>query len=623
MSRSRLLLLVLTTALALVLGFWSFTPAEALKVVQWGGYWMILVAAIAFGVALVRSLRDVGPELRAWRGWWAPALVAVLGAGFLHLHEPHEFKIVADEVVLQMTARQMHFAREVSVVVRGGDYAGYFTPLATYVDKRPLFYPFLVSLVHDLTGFRIANAFFLNGALSLVFTLLLLLIGRRIGGWGAGVALVLLAITIPLLAQNACGAGFELLNLVMIALTIWLGMRAADQPENDDRLGAFVLSGVLLAQVRYESALFVLPVAAAVVYLWWRQRAVRLPWSLLVAPLLLVTLPLVLNVFKVSASAWQLNDVPGSDEPFAFRYFYDNVGHALNFFLSVDGSQGNSLLVAVAGALAVGFFVLVLYREHRRLFREQPASAVLAIFLIGLLVHTLMMLCYFWGHWDDPVIRRLSLPAHLLLLLSIAIVWPRLVGHPRRWGFLSGAALMYLVGFTVPHNALHRFTQENFAARATNWLNGRIRKLGSESVLAIDQASGLLWFLNGKSSTMVEAVARKPEGFLLHFRNRSFAHFLVVQRVTPQLATGRREIEVKDDLGDGVKLETIEERDFSPLYHVRLSRIVGIDEAKFKAWAKHYVEAESKPPPRVSPGKSAALSKRADDELLEWLRQLP
>lgn len=614
MSR-RLLLLFLTSALALVLGFWTFTPAQGVAAVQWAGYWITLAAVILFAVVLSRSLSDAGAEIRGWRLWRWPVAVALLAAGFLHLHEPHAYKVVADEVVMQLTARQMHFSRESSVVVRGYEYAGNFTPLISYVDKRPLLFPFLVSALHDVSGFRPSNVFVLNGALSFALMLLLLLIGRRVGGWGAGIAAVLLTATIPLIAQNACGAGFEMLNLVMILLTIWLGMRAADQPANDHRLGAFVLSGVLLAQTRYESALLVLPVGIAVAYLWWRQRAVRLPAAVLAAPLLLVPCPLLLNVFKQSAAAWQLSDIAGADDPFALRYFYDNVGHALNFFLCVDGSQGNSLLVAVAGALGVGFFIMLLYRDHRPMFRDEPAQAVLSIFFVALCAQTLFMLCYFWGKWDDPVIRRLSLPTHLLLVLALVFVWPRLVSSARRWGILAGAALAYLVAFTIPSNAMHRFTQENLAARATNWLGGHIRAFGDQSVFAVDRNSGLQWFLYGKASATAENILRRPEAFLYHFRNRSFARFVIVQRVTPVLGTGVRQLNLEDDLGDGVELQTIEERAFSPLYHVRLSRIVAVDETRFTAWAKE----RQQHPPALTPVRSEPPA----EELAEWLRQLP
>lgn len=615
---SRIILLVLTAALALVLGLWSFPPQQAVKIVSAAGYWVILAATISFAASLVRSLSDLPSHLKVWRSWWAPVLLVGGATVFLHVNEPHEFKIVADEVVLGLTARQMHFAREASVPVRAYEYAGNFTPLVTYVDKRPLFFPFLLSVVHDLTGFRTSNVFWLNGFLSGTLMGLLLLIGRRIGGWGAGVAAVLLVSTIPLVAQNACGAGFELLNLVMILSTIWLGMRLADEPGNSDRLSAFVLSGVLLTQVRYESVIFVLPVAAAVVYIWWRQRRIQLPWALLAAPMLMILSPLQYNVFKLSKATWQLNDVAGADEPFGFKYFYDNVGHAFNFFLNTDGNQPNSILVGVAGSIAVGFFVLLLYRRHRALFGERPAEAVLSIFLLGLLVHTLVMLCYFWGHWDDPIIRRLSLPAHVLLVLSLVMIWPELVSHSRRWQILAGTALIYLASFTIPSNAMHRFTQQNFAARTDSWLNEFIHGLGDRTAVAIDRAAGLVWILNGKSSVTSQAIIGRPEAFALHFRNHSFDDFFLVQRMTPDVKTGARFIDAGDDFGDALKLETVAERAFSPLYLVRLSRIVGVDEDRLKAWAK---DRQSKK--LVELPASTKLDKGQEDQLLIWLRQLP
>ncbi|MEO7700420.1 MAG: glycosyltransferase family 39 protein [Opitutus sp.] len=616
--RSRVVLLILTSALALVLGLWSFSPHAAVEVVSKGGYWIILVAALLLVIALSRSLKSEVRELRAIHGWWLPACVVIGAAGFLHLHESHEFKIVADEVVLGLTAKQMHFVREASVTVRGYEYAGNYTSFVTYVDKRPLFFPFLLATVHDFTGFRVNNVFVLNGALTLGLTGLLMLIGRRLGGWGAGIVTVLLVSTIPLVAQNACGAGFELLNMVMILLTLWLGLRAAECCEDNDRLSAFVLSGVLLTQVRYESVLFVLPVAGTVAYLWWRQRAIRLPWPVLAAPLVMVLSPLQYNVFKLSKATWQLNDIAGADQPFGFKYFYDNVGHALNFFLTLDGSQPNSILVGVGGVLAVGFFVLLLYRRSRALFSDEPEQAVMAIFLLGLLVHTALMLCYFWGRWDDPIIRRLSLPAHLLLVFAMVVVWPHFLGHARRWQILGSVAFFYLLSCTVPSNAMHRFTQQNFAARTANWVDGHVRTLGDRTAVAIDRNAGLIWILHGKSSVTSQAIVGRPEAFALHFRNHSFQEYFLIQRLTPDVKTGARIVDGGDDFGEAFTLETIEEHAFAPLYLVRLSRIVGVDETKLIAWAK---DRQGKKLVELPAG--TTLGPAQEDQLLLWLRQLP
>ncbi len=564
----KVILFGLIIALAVVFGFVSFhySPADAVSLVLHYGYWQILLVVVLFAVCLVRSLRDdFRTAVTSWRAWLGPAALVLTATAFMHVHEKHEFKIVMDEVVLEDTAMRMHFEREAGATVRGYELAGNFTAAHVYVDKRPLFFPFLLSLAHDLTGYRVENAFYLNAVISVVFMALVFLVGRRLGGLAAGAAAVLLIATIPLVHQNAVGGGFELLNLVMILATICLGMRYAEQPEGPDRLGAFVLAGILLAQTRYESALFILPVGLVILYVWKRQGRVDLAWPVMVPPLLLVIVPLHFNVFKVMSTSWQLTDVAGADIPFSPRYFYDNVGHAMNFFLCTDGSQGNSLLVAILGAAGVGFFVLVLYREHREIFRAQPATAVFCLFALGLMLHTVLMLCYFWGKFDDPIIRRLSLPSNLLLVLSFVFIFPRLIAHAARWRWLIVVTVVFLLGFTVPSVAMHRYSQENFAARTNAWLSHFIDNLGEDTAFAIDGNTGIQWLIHRKSSVPVDAIAGHPDRFLFHFKNHSFQHVFLVQRMGADFDRGLRFPTADDDVGDGFKLELVEEKAFSPV----------------------------------------------------------
>jgi len=414
------------------------------------------------------------------------------------------------------------------------------------------------------------------------------------------------------------GSGFELLNLVMILATIWFGMRFAERPDETDRLGAFVLAGILLAQTRYESALFILPVGLVLLYTWWQRRAVNLAWPVLVAPLLLVIVPLHFNVFKIATTAWQLADGPGSDTPFSPRFFYDNVGHALNFFLCTDRSEPNSLLVSVLGIIGVSFFVLTLYREHREMFRARPAEAVFCIFILGLLLHTVLMLCYFWGQFDDPIIRRLSLPANLLGVLAFLFVFSRLVSHPARWRALSTVTVFFILGFTVPSVAMHRYTQENFAARTNAWLSDFIERLGDDSVLAIDNTTALQWLIHRKSSLPLEAVIWRPEAYVFHFKNHSFKHYFIVQRMGSDFDHGTHFASLNDDVGDGFQLELVEERTFSPIYHIRISRVIGLDEAKLKAWIARRGKTI-----QVPPAVNAAVKKSDTEALDRWFKLLP
>jgi len=610
----------LIVALAVMLGFVSFRqlPFDAIGLVQWAGYWQVLLVAGLFAFCLWRSLRsDLRAAWAGWRIWAVPVAVVLAVTAFLHVQERHEFKIAMDEIVLADTAMRMHFARQADAMMRGYDLAGNFSALQAFVDKRPLFFPFLLSLTHDLTGYRVGNVFVLNALLSVAFTGLVFLVGRRLGGAPAGYAGVLLIATIPLVHQNVTGGGFELLNLVMILAALWLGMRWVERPDTD-RLGAFVLAGILLAQTRYESALFVVPTGLVILYVWWRQRAVDLAWPVLVAPLFLVILPLHFNVFKVVQATWQLNDVPGAAVPFSPGYFYENVGHALNFFLSTDGYQPNSLLVSLVGAAGVGFFGLVLYREHRDIFQTRPAEAVFCLFTLGLMAHGVFMLCYFWGHFDDPIIRRLSLPAHLLFVLSFLYIYPRLVAHRARWTGLMVVTVAYTFACTIPVTAMHRYAQENFAARTNAWLSDFIDRLGDKPALAIDNGSALQWLIHRQSSIAVDAVAQRPEAYLFHFKNHSFNPFLVVQRMGADFDNGTRFPTMDDDLGDGFQLETVAEKSFSPVYHIRISRVVGVDEAKVKAWAQRRAKAV-----QLTPEVKAIIGKSDAAAVDRWFKMLP
>ena len=615
--RQRIILLVLIVLLALALGFVTFPPIVAVWLIKKCGYWFIGAGAVLFGVYLVRSLRGHDWNQEDVGEWWRASIIIVVVAVLLHVQERHEFKIVMDEVVLQGTAMSMHFHREADVAVRAYDFAGNFVALNVHVDKRPLFFPFLLSLVHDLTGYRVANVFWLNGGLTLVFLLLVYLVGRRLGGWAAGTAAILLLATVPLINQNAVGGGFELLNLAMILLVAWLGMRYAELP-SDDRLAAFVLGGALLAQVRYESVLFLLPVGATIIYVWWRQRRASLPWVLFLIPMLLVVYPWQYNVFKVTGLAWQLGDVAGATRPFGLQYFYENIGHAMNFFLCFDGSQPNSWLVGIAGTLGVGFFVLSLYKRHQEVFRSHPAEAVFCIFILGLLIHAAFMLCYFWGKWDDPIIRRLSLPTHLLLIFAFVYTLPQLVANRARWSGLSAITLIYIIAFTIPVSARHVYTQENLAARTNNWLAGYIGELGGHHVLAIDSNTGLQWIIHRQSSVTPDAVAKEPGRYLFHYRNRSFDDYFVVQRYGIDFDAHRYYVTVEDDLGDGFKLETIEQRALSPVYIVRLSRVVAIDEEKIKAWQQRHAKTVE-----LTLTQKAEVKKQDADRLSTWLSKLP
>lgn len=616
------ILFILIAALAVVLGFITFTPTQAIDVVIYTGYGVMVITHAWFAYHLVVSLK---PDLAGWRSRlqrrWLTVVFLLLASLYLHVQERHEYKIVADELVIGNTAMQMHYERTASLALRAYDYANNFAVFTSTLDKRPLAFPFLLATVHDVTGYRVENVFWLNGAVSLALVVLIWLTANRLAGAKAGYAAVLMLCGVPLVAQNATGAGFELYNMMMIVLTLWLGMRYAEKPDGS-RLSAFVLAGIILAQVRYESALFVLPVGATVLWVWWRERQTNFNAVVYAAPVLMLLVPLQHNIFKVKSALWQLDDVAGATAPFGPQYFYDNVGHALSFLFSFDGRQPNSWLLGVVGIVCVGFALLRLYREHQKLTQEKPGHLVTAIFAGGLFLHTMIILCYFWGKWDDPVIRRLSLPAHVLLIVAVAFVWAQMFKQRRAWDVLIFMAGAHIVFFAAPASARHVFTQENFAASACNWISDYISEHVHGTAFSVDDVAGHVWFLHRKSNINPERLSINWEGYATHFERRSFSEYLVVQRVTFDQATGERSVSLKDDFGGGLDLELLEERTFAPFYMVRICRVKAVNREKLKAWAT--ARNDSREQARVSGKREVWQTEPVSGErLVNWIKALP
>lgn len=564
--------------LALLLGFVVIPDDFGLKLVIYGGYWVMFATLALFAWALARSLRSGGPirPATARERWIWLAVAAV--AGLLLVHEAYGFKVLMDEAMLLGTSMTMHLEKKALVPMRAHDIIGYFQLLDGQLDKRPLFFPFLVSLLHDLTGYRPENPWVLNTLLTFGFMGLVHLIGRRLTGReSGGLAAVLLLGGLPLLAQNATGAGFELLNLTMLAATLWLAMRWLER-RDPDALTALVFAGILLAQVRYESVIFLVPVGLLVLWGWWREGRVVLSWPVVAAPLLLVLYPLQHRVFTVRESSWELSSQPGYTQVFSPAYIADNVGHALNFLFDTSGDVSNSLVLSALGVLALPFFALWVVKVIRRAATEPPAAVATAAFALGFALWLGLMLCYFWGRFDDPVIRRLSLPLHLLMALAVPVVIAQFDRNGRTWRWVLGALVLALALRSIPVMARHAYTLTYNPGMEVDWRREFIAAHPERDYLVIDQDT-VIWITHQVSSTPVLQARNHRD--LIHFnlQNRSFSAIYVYQRCEVDPATGAVVVKQDDQLGPAYTLELVAEKRFAPLHVSRLSRVVAVQPA--------------------------------------------
>ncbi len=454
------LVVVLLCAAGVLAARFIVPVADARFFVQRYGYYSValcgllfFLSASHFGLAWIRR--------GGWRQYRVGFVVCGLGALFLQLHEPHTYKVLNDEFAICGVARNMHFQRSPDIPQGAHVVDGRLQVVNSQLDKRQTFFPFVLSVVHSLTGYRPGNVYLLNGLTALGVLLLVFHAGYREGGNALGALLAVLVAGIPLLAQNATGAGYDLLNMLMLGV-FWIAATRYLAVPDGRSLNFLVLSGLACGQVRYESILIVLAVAAIFLLKSIQTRRIELTWLAAISPLLLLVPVLGNKVFLGTPQLFR--GLPGVDF-FSLSFLPENILRGLSYLFDSSVDATNSSLFSFLGSLCL-CLLLLLYAKYPRqslLARaDDRATLVLAVF-VG--VVTFLGWSHFWGHWDDPAASRFSLPLHLLFALAIARVLGEIFKQRHlRWEITAVAALWGLVTASTV-SARHSATESMDAAQ--------------------------------------------------------------------------------------------------------------------------------------------------------------
>ena len=242
-----------------------------------------------------------------------------------------------------------------------------------------------------------------TGILTFVFLGLANAAGRMLSGRISGWIGVVLFAGLPLLGQcNATGGGFELRNIVMILATLLLG-RGSSPGATTTRSPHSCSRRSLMAQVRYESPIFLVPVAGIVLWVWYREGRAILPLQVVLVPVLMIHCALHNRIFDTRASSWQLQSKPGYTRPFSLSYIPDNVAHAIGFFFNTRTTdQPNSLVLSSLGAVAILFLLLLVVKRLKTLPTEPPISVATIFFTVGFAAQLGLMDVLFLGAFRRP-----------------------------------------------------------------------------------------------------------------------------------------------------------------------------------------------------------------------------
>ena len=186
-------------------------------------------------------------------------LLSTILIGLIFCIAPPKFKVLSDETNLIGISMDMHQSKKATLPIKGFN-LDYRPPDYTrIIDKLPLLYPLLVSFVHSLRGYSAYNGFVLNFLLGIgVLFVFYLLVCDHFSRFYAYLGILMVAST-PLFVIWVTSSGFETLNLFFIVFTLFLFSRVL-AGKNIQNAELLFLTLVLLAQCRYESAVFTVAV---------------------------------------------------------------------------------------------------------------------------------------------------------------------------------------------------------------------------------------------------------------------------------------------------------------------------------------------------------------------------
>lgn len=551
-------------------------PSEAMQwIVRHLGYYFILGILVGGAYYAIQAWREredtsklVGKDLL--RG----SLTVFVAAWIIFVHATFDYKIAMDDYLLASTAKGLHEAREVSMVTLGSYWGDTFTRQEIEVDKRPWFYPFCVSVLHDIWGYSDRNPFVFNAITCVIFLGLVYVFGHLLAGRPAGVLSVLLWASLPLLSQNATGAGMEMLNLCLLQLLCVLSVLYLRKPSA--ALESVVsLTAVLLVYTRYESGLFIFPAVIVIMLGWWRSRKIFLSWGVVLSSVALVAVALQTRMYSLNEAAWELDG--GAVAPFAWSHIIANMPHALNFFLSYDMSLANSPLLGVLAVPAVLAFAFLLRTELKVYWHRNAAGLISMIFGLFILLQFFVTISFHAGQLDQRFVSRYSLPFHIAIVsATVAVLAYAAVRWRVLWRISSSIVVIFILVYTLPSNSRAIFNHSNFVVREFNWLTGIANDELAPRSLYVDRYT-VFWSLEGMSAVPIHRMSHKVSKLMTYLDQGVFSEAYVIRRA--KYASGEfGSVDSEfDDLQNILSLELVAEKSFKPLNITQVYRVCGLN----------------------------------------------
>lgn len=491
-------------------------------------YYLMLVGVLCWAGLYVHRGRALSwNSLWRWgRENWAGLAVAVIITAVAALSIEPGLRVLSDEANLVGTSKNLFYSKSPTFTLSGKSYYGTYFSVESVIDQRPALFPFFVSLVHAALGYSYENVFYLNLLLLPGFVFLAYHIAKSLAGETSGIVTSLFVVAHPIVLISVRSGGFDFFAtffslLVMKCLLDFVRSRAPDD------FALLWMNLCLFAGIRYESALFLPPILALLLFFRLITRETLKPYALLYSLTPAFLLPRIwLSLLRGNVPKQE----PGA-VTFSFENFVNNVHEYFQPLLDPTGYYpAHSALLIALGLFGVGrWFWLRPDKTSTDTKKLKASPEKRFAFFVGvwMVAQVVIVFTYVWGRAQYPSAARLVLPVDVFFSFFAAWVLTRALRRlPPLTSILVGAGVFLA---ELPDASDNKMMSKLTETRESAALWKYFERLNKDDILVVTKRPNQFTIMN--YGAMSFEAARSDSYLFTALDRRLFQEIYVVQQI--------------------------------------------------------------------------------------------
>ena len=405
MMTRRIAILICITAIALCIGI--LWPGKWLvRSFHHTGFYFITISVFLWLVVFVKSI--CGEIKPFFKKHYSGLILSFVMIGLVFIMSPPYFKILADESNLIGTSMSMHQNKTTSFPHQGLNLDFEKFKPATIVNKRPMLFPFVVSIFHSVLGYSPYNGFIVNFICGTLILFLFYVFIYRFYPHYLAILSILVFAANPIFSIWITSSGFEGLNLLFILIFLIAYhnfLLTKDAPTAE----LLFLSFILLIQCRYESLIFGIVLLTLLPHLLRKDMIRKYSFFAYSAPLLIIPILWQRRLFLsvIEPVRMSLGLIETSGQGFNLHSLGINASKNIYVFSGIDPNYGFILIISILSI--VGAYLLI---KDCILKSSEMTSDARHIVFTGVVMFLLLFLIYSsyqWGNFRLPISNRLAI----------------------------------------------------------------------------------------------------------------------------------------------------------------------------------------------------------------------